>query len=73
MGEVTRRNKRPTLLMVDWPEHGGMRVREVGTLEGEELLEAKNEFRRLTVEDMYRRGLLKRQGVRGTVRVKPEA
>ena len=71
MGQLQRRGSRPTLIVVDWPDHGGARAREVRELTCAELLGAKNEFNRLTAEAMWREGRLARaRGKRGgTVRV----
>ena len=75
LGQVPRRGKsRPTLLLVEWPEHGGMTVKDVGEMSTEELLWVKNEMNRMTAQAMWREGKLKKgRGRTGTVRVKPEA
>ena len=56
-------------MLIEWPEHGGIRARDVAGLEGREFLEVRQDVRRLSALDMHRQGLLKRDGRRGTIRV----
>jgi hypothetical protein len=48
--------RKRVILVVDWPESGGMRVRDANDLAGEELLDVSREVQRLLVTDLRRQG-----------------
>ena len=72
IGSTPPAGRRRMLVLIEWPEHGGIRARDVAGLEGREFLEVRQDVRRLSALDMHRQGLLKRDGRRGIVRVQPK-
>jgi len=48
--------RKRVLLVIDWPEHGGVRARDAVSLTGEDLWEFRCEVRRLLAQDLRRQG-----------------
>ena len=67
LGDIPPRRR--MLVLLEWPEHGGVHARDVSTLEGQDLLEVVWDVRWQSARDMHRRGLLKWNGAKGVVRV----
>jgi hypothetical protein len=69
IGAVKPTDRKRVVVVIDWPEHGGVRVRDAKDLVGPELQDLWGEVRRLCSRDLFRRGVIKRDGRKGTVRV----
>ena len=60
------------LVVIDWPDHGGARVRDVASLEGRDFDEVRWDVRRLTLAQMRRAGVLvPAKGRKGWMKVVP--
>lgn len=70
LGKIVKRGEgRPTIMVVDWPAYGGMRVREAGELTAKELMGVKYELNRRMSSAMWREGLLVGRAGGGAKRV----
>ena len=68
LGTIERKGRKRVILVVDYPDHGGMTVRDAADLRADDLRDLWNDVRRYRAYEMRRIGLLKLTP-KGTVRV----
>ena len=56
IGGIDPKGRKRIVLAVDFPEHGGARIRDLADLTGDELWEFRCEIRRLLAADLRRQG-----------------
>ena len=50
--------RKRVLVVIDWPAHGGARVRDVSSLQGQDFLEVRWDIRRQSRREMVRTGVI---------------
>ena len=58
LGATAPAGRKRVLVVVDWPESGGTRVRDVASLQGHDFLEVRWDIRRQSRREMVRTGVI---------------